>query len=152
SVGGFEFDPYGPSTYYLVTVVLAISLLGGRYLLAGKLGLILRAIQENESRVQFLGYDVEKYKILIFCISAGLAGLAGMLFVICAEFASPALMATGFSVSMVIWAAVGGRNSLVGACLGAVLVNVIGAGVSENQILQPIWPIVLGLLFIGVVL
>lgn len=152
SIGGFEFDPYGPSAYYLVTAILAIALLGGRYLLSGKLGLILRAIQENESRLQFLGYDIEKYKILVFCISAGLSGLAGMLFVICSEFASPALMATGFSVSMVIWAAVGGRNSLIGSCLGAVLVNVIGASVSENQVLQPIWPIVLGLLFIGVVL
>jgi urea transport system permease protein len=75
-----------------------------------------------------------------------------MLFVMCAEFASPTLMSTSFSVSMVIWAAVGGRKSLVGACLGAILVNVVGAGASESPIFQPIWPIVLGLMFIGVVL
>jgi urea transport system permease protein len=152
TIGDFQFDPYGNSTYYLVTAVLAVSLLGGRFLLSGKMGLILRAIQENESRVQFLGYEVENYKIFIFCASAGLAGLAGMLFVMCAEFASPTLMSTSFSVSMVIWAAVGGRKSLVGACLGAVLVNVVGASASESPIFQPIWPIVLGLMFIGVVL
>ncbi|MDY0883750.1 urea ABC transporter permease subunit UrtC [Dongia soli] len=152
TIGSFEFDPYGNSTYYLVTGVLAAALFGGRYLLSGKMGLILRATQEDEARLRFLGYEVENYKMLAFCLSAGLAGLAGMLFVMCAEFASPALMATGFSVSMVIWAAVGGRHSLMGACVGAVLVNVIGAGASESPIFQPIWPIILGLLFIGVVL
>jgi urea transport system permease protein len=152
TIGRFEFDPYGKSTYYLVTILLALALFGARYIMTGRLGDILRAIQDDEGRVRFLGYDVENYKILVFCLSAGLAGLAGMLFVLCAEFASPTLMATGFSVSMVIWAAVGGRNSLVGACFGAILVNVVGAQASESTTFQPVWPIILGLLFVCVVL
>jgi urea transport system permease protein len=75
-----------------------------------------------------------------------------MLFTITAEFASPSLMATSFSISMVIWAATGGRASLLGAALGALLVNFVGSVASESATFQPVWPIILGGLFIFVVL
>jgi urea transport system permease protein len=149
---GFEFNPYGPSMYYLVVGCLAASLLVATWVLNGPIGRLLHAIRENESRVRFLGYAVENYQIFVFCFSAALAGIAGMLFTATAEFASPALMATAFSVSMVVWVAVGGKQSLIGACIGAVLVNMLGSWASENAVLQPVWPILLGLLFVLVVL
>lgn len=151
-IGGFEFDPYGPSVYYLVAVTLLVVILIARYLLSGRIGQILKAIREDEARARYLGYDVENYKLFIFCLSAGVAGLAGMLFTVTAEFASPSLMATSFSISMVIWAATGGRASLLGAAIGALIVNFVGSLASESAAFQPVWPIILGGLFIFVVL
>jgi urea transport system permease protein len=151
-IGGFEFDPYGPSVYYLVAVTLLAVVLVSRCLLSARIGQVLKAIREDEARARYLGYDVENYKLFIFCFSAGIAGLAGMLFTLTAEFASPSLMATSFSISMVIWAATGGRASLLGACIGALIVNFVGSVASESATFQPVWPIILGALFVFVVL
>ncbi|MFU0504721.1 urea ABC transporter permease subunit UrtC [Pseudaminobacter sp. NGMCC 1.201702] len=151
-IGGFEFDPYGPSVYYLVAITLLIVILAARYMLSGRIGQVLKAIREDEARARYLGYNVENYKLFIFCISAGVAGLAGMLFTLTAEFAAPSLMAVPFSISMVIWAATGGRASLLGACIGALIVNFIGSLASESATFQPVWPIILGGLFVFVVL
>jgi urea transport system permease protein len=151
-VGGFEFDPYGPSVYYLVAFTMLAVVLFARYLLSGRTGQVLKAIREDEARARYFGYDVENYKLFIFCFSAGVAGLAGMLFTLTAEFASPSLMATSFSISMVIWAATGGRSSLLGACIGALIVNYVGSVASESATFQPVWPILLGALFVFVVL
>ncbi|KQZ31958.1 urea ABC transporter permease subunit UrtC [Mesorhizobium sp. Root552] len=151
-IAGFEFDPYGPSVYYLVMFTLLVVMLLARYLLSGRVGQVLKAIREDEARARYLGYDVENYKLFIFCVSAGVAGLAGMLFTVTSEFAAPSLMATSFSISMVIWAATGGRASLLGACIGALIVNFIGSLASESATFQPVWPIILGALFVFVVL
>ncbi|MFZ5675437.1 MAG: urea ABC transporter permease subunit UrtC [Pseudomonadota bacterium] len=151
-IGGFEFDPYGASVYYLVAATLLVVMLLARYLLSGRIGQILKAIREDEARARYLGYDVENYKLFIFSLSAGVAGLAGMLFTVTAEFASPSLMATSFSISMVIWAATGGRASLLGAAIGALIVNFVGSLASESAAFQPVWPIILGGLFVFVVL
>lgn len=152
TIAGFEFDPYGPSVYYAVAGILFLVVLGLRLLLSARIGQVLKAIREDEARARYLGYDVESYKLFVFCLSATIAGLAGMLFTLTAEFASPSLMATSFSISMVIWAATGGRASLLGACIGALLVNFVGSYASENAVLQPVWPIILGGLFVFVVL
>jgi urea transport system permease protein len=151
-IGGFELDPYGFSGYYTVALTLLIVILSANYMLSGRVGQVLKAIREDEARARYLGYDVENYKLFIFCVSAGVAGLAGMLFTLTVEFASPSLMATSFSISMVIWAATGGRASLLGACIGAIIVNFVGSLASESATFQPVWPIVLGGLFIFVVL
>ncbi|MBA8907754.1 urea ABC transporter permease subunit UrtC [Aminobacter ciceronei] len=151
-IGGFEFDPYGPSAYYAVALTLIAVILLARYMLTGRIGQVLKAIREDEARARYLGYDVENYKLFIFCVSAGVAGLAGMLFTVTSEFATPSLMATSLSISMVIWAATGGRASLLGACIGALIVNFVGSLASESATFQPVWPIILGLLFVVVVL
>ena len=152
TIAGFEFDPYGPSLYYAVAGVLLVLVIGLRLLLSARIGQVLKAIREDEARARYLGYDVESYKLFVFCLSAAIAGLAGMLFTLTAEFASPSLMATSFSISMVIWAATGGRSSLLGACVGALLVNFVGSLASESATFQPVWPIILGGLFVFVVL
>jgi urea transport system permease protein len=152
TIAGFEFDPYGPSVYYLVTFTLLLVMAIARYFLTGRLGQVLKAIREDEARARYLGYNVENYQLFIFCVSAGVAGLAGMLFTLTSQFASPSLMATSFSISMVIWAATGGRASLLGACIGALIVNFIGSTASESATFQPVWPLILGALFVFVVL
>ena len=152
TVGGLEFDPYLVETYYLIAIITCLVLIGSRWLVNTKVGVILQAIRDNEERVRYLGYDVAIYKVFFFCVSAAIAGLAGMLYVIAAEFASPTFMNIGFSISMVVWAAVGGRWSLLGACLGAIMLNVVEATVSETETLVEAWQLIIGAIFLFVVL
>jgi urea transport system permease protein len=151
-LSGVSFDPYQVQTYYLVALSLSTVLVLARWLVTSKAGLILQSIRDDENRARYLGYDVAHYKLFFFAVSAGLAGFAGMLYVIAAEFASPTFMDISFSVSMIVWAAVGGRNSLLGACLGAILLNVVTATVSETPMLVDAWQLIVGAMFILVVL
>ncbi len=152
TVGGFEFDPYLTATYYLIAVSLCLILVGTRLLLETRAGLILQAIRDDENRARYLGFDVPSYQIFFFCVSALIAGFAGMLYVLASEFASPTFMDLTFSITMVVWAAVGGRSSLLGACIGAILINTISASISETESLVEAWKAIIGLLFVLVVL
>lgn len=152
TVGGFEFDPYLTQTYYLVAVSLCVVLVLTRLLLETRSGLVLQAIRDDENRARYLGFDVPAYQIFFFCVSAVIAGYAGMLYVIASEFASPTFMDLTFSITMVVWAAVGGRSSVLGACIGAILINTIEASVSETEALVEAWKAIIGLLFVLAVL
>ncbi len=152
TIGGFEFDPYLTETYYLVAVSLIVVLILARLLIGTRAGLILQATRDDANRSRYLGYDVATYQVFFFCVSAGIAGFAGMLYVIASEFASPSFMELTFSISMVVWAAVGGRNSLLGACIGAILINTIEATASETEMFQEAWKAIIGLIFVLVVL
>jgi urea transport system permease protein len=114
--------------------------------------MILQAVREDATRARYLGFDVPNYQVFFFAISAAIAGFAGLLYVNVAEFASPTFMDLSFSITMVVWAAVGGRNSLLGACIGAILINMAEAGMSETQALVESWRAIIGLIFILVVL
>ncbi len=129
---GVDFDPYAVATYYVVAGALALTLICARLLVETRAGLILQAIRDDQNRVRYLGFDVPVYQAFFFAVSAGIAGLAGMLYVIVAQFASPTFMDLAFSITMVVWAAVGGRASLLGACIGAIGINIIEAGASET--------------------
>ena len=152
TIGGFEFDPYLAQTYYLVAFSLVSVLLFTRWLVSTRAGLILQAIRDDENRARFLGFNVALYQTFFFAVSAAIAGFAGMLYVIAAEFASPTFMDLTFSITMVVWAAVGGRGSLIGACIGAILINIIEASVSETEIFVEAWKAIIGILFVLVVL
>ncbi|NLH80326.1 MAG: urea ABC transporter permease subunit UrtC [Phyllobacteriaceae bacterium] len=152
TVAGFEFDPYVTPTYYLVAVSLSVVLIGARLLVETRAGLILQAIRDDENRARYLGFDVPAYQIFFFCVSALIAGFAGMLYVLAAEFASPTFMDLTFSITMVVWAAVGGRSSILGACIGAMLINTIEASISESAVFMEAWKVVIGLMFVFVVL
>nr|WP_296714113.1 urea ABC transporter permease subunit UrtC [Tistrella sp.] len=152
TIGGFEFDPYSQATYYLVAITLLLVLAATRLLVETRAGLVLQAIRDDATRARYLGFDVPAYQIFFFAVSAGIAGLAGMLYVVVAEFASPTFMDLAFSITMVVWAAVGGRSSLLGACIGAILINMIEAGASETEALVEAWKAVIGLIFVLVVL
>lgn len=151
-IAGFEFDPYIVPTYYLVAGALAVVLIAARLLIETRAGLILQAIRDDNNRARYLGFDVPLYQTFFFAVSAGIASLAGMLYVIIAEFASPTFMDLTFSITMVVWAAVGGRASVLGACIGAIVINTISATVSETETFVEAWKVIIGLIFVLVVL
>lgn len=149
---GLELDPFATSTYYVVASALTVVLLLARWLISTKAGLVLQGIRHNQNRARYLGYSVLSYQVFFFVVSAAIAGLAGMFYVIAAEFASPVFLDISFSISMVVWAAVGGRGSLLGACIGAILLNYVGAALSETEALLDAWQLIIGVIFIVAVL
>ncbi len=129
--------------------------LAGAYLLAramvvSKFGKVMIAIRDAESRTRFIGYRVENYKLLVFVISAMMAGVAGALYVPQVGIINPGEFAPANSIEAVIWVAVGGRGTLVGAALGAISVNF--AKTWFTGALPEFWLFALGLLFILVTL
>ena len=147
---GWVADPYSLSFYYMIAGCLITAMLLGLMLVKSKAGLILRAIREDAQRVRFFGYDVARYETLVFCLSAAIAGWAGMLYVLVLEFASPTYMSVSFSLAIVIWCAVGGRESVLAAAIGGILVNMLEGRLSD--VFVEGWFLVLGILFIVVVL
>jgi urea transport system permease protein len=149
---GIDFDAYSAALYYLAAITLSLFLFLGLALISSKTGLILQAIRDDETRVWYFGYDVAAYQTFIFCVSAGIAGFAGMLYTLVMEFASPTFLSVPISLSIVIWCAVGGRASLVGAALGAIVVTGVQGSLSETQAFLDTWMLIMGALFIIVVL
>jgi urea transport system permease protein len=139
-------------TYYLVAVSLSLVLFGTRLLVDTRAGIILQAIRDDQNRARYLGFDVPAYQTFFLAVSAAIAGFAGMLYVVVSEFASPTFMDLTFSITMVVWAAVGGRSSILGACIGAIIINMISAKVSETEGFAEAWKAVIGLIFVLVVL
>ena len=149
---GIDFDPYSAATYYLAAGALTLSLLIGLWVINSKTGLIMQAIRDDETRVRYFGYDVAAYQIFALCLSAGISGLAGMLYAIVMAFASPTFLNVEISLSIVIWCAVGGRASLIGAALGALIVTGVQGSLSETPIFLNTWLLIMGALFVAVVL
>jgi len=149
---GFTFDAYSASTYYLVAICLTVTLFVALAVSRSKTGLILQAVRDQEERVRFFGYDVALYKTFVFSVSAAIAGLAGMLYTIVMEFASPTFLGVPLSLSIVIWVAVGGRQSLLGAMLGALLVTGVQGALSESETFLETWTLIMGALFVLIVL
>ncbi len=143
-----------PGTRATLLYVSAIALAGGfvltRALQLSRFGKVLVAIRDAESRTRFLGYRVEHYKVAVFTLSAMMAGIAGALYVPQVGIINPGEFAPANSIETVIWVAVGGRGTLVGAVIGAVLVN-FGKTLFTG-ILPDYWLFALGGLFIGVTL
>jgi len=148
---GFRLsDPSTQRGLYLVTVLaLGAAYLLCRYIVASRAGKVLIAIRDSESRVTFSGYTPWMYKLFVFVVAAGLAGLAGMLYVPQVGIITPAQIGVLPSLEVVIWVAVGGRGTLIGAIVGAVAVN-YGRSVLTNYFPEA-WPFILGGLFVIVV-
>ena len=143
-------DVHQPSTrlgLYLASVVaLGLGYLLCRFITASKLGRVLLALRDAESRVRFLGYSVTNAKLFVFTVSALLAGIAGALYVPQVGIINPSEFSPGNSIEIAIWVSVGGRGTLSGAILGAVLVN---AGKTWLTGAAPeTWLFVLGALFV----
>lgn len=138
------------ATFYTLTILFLVAAYAlCRWLTSGKLGRLLVAIRDDESRLRFSGYDPTSFKVLVFAVSAGLAGIAGALFTVQSGIISPKAMDIAFSIEMVIWVAVGGRASLVGAILGALIVNFAKSLLSEQ--FPQVWYFFQGALFLTVV-
>jgi urea transport system permease protein len=151
----FGFNVQAESTRNVLFSSSCVALMAGflvcRAVVTSKFGKVLIAIRDAEARTRFLGYRVESYKLFVFTLSACMAGIAGALYVPQVGIINPGEFAPGNSIEAVIWVAVGGRGTLTGAALGAVLVN-YGKTYFTSGVLAPYWLFMLGSLFIGVTL
>jgi urea transport system permease protein len=150
---GFNVQAAGTrnALFAITCVMLAAALVMCRAIVTSKFGKVLVAIRDAESRARFLGYRVESYKLVVFTLSACMAGVAGALYVPQVGIINPSEFAPANSIEEVIWVAVGGRGTLTGAILGAVVVN-YGKTYFTSGVLAPYWLFVLGSLFVGVTL
>jgi len=145
---GFEIQAPGTRRGLFVASILALGLgyLVCRFITRSKLGRVLLALRDAENRVRFLGYSVEYAKLFVFTVSAVLAGIAGALYVPQVGIINPSEFAPANSIEICIWVAVGGRGTLMGAVLGAVLVNLAKTWLTGA--LPDAWLFVLGALFV----
>src|SRR4028119_1534562 len=149
-LGATVNTPQTQFVFYTLTVLFLVAVYAlSRWLTVGRFGNLLIAIRDDESRVRFTGYNPTGFKVLVFAISAALAGLAGAMYTLQTGIISPKAMDIAFSIEMVIWVAVGGRASLVGAILGALMVNFGKSLLSEK--FPEIWLFFQGGLFLIVV-
>ena len=150
---GFNVQADGTraALFALSCLALIIAFLICRAVVTSKLGKVLIAVRDAESRTRFLGYRVESYKLFVFTLSACMAGVAGALYVPQVGIINPGEFAPGNSIEAVIWVAVGGRGTLIGAALGAVVVNYAKTFFTSGS-LAPYWLFMLGALFILVTL
>jgi urea transport system permease protein len=136
--------------FYRITVILLpVAFLICRYFTSGRFGDALIAIRDDEQRLRFTGYNPVPFKTIVFIVAGALCGLSGALYTVQSGIVSPQFMTIAMSIEMVIWVAVGGRGTLVGPIIGAVLVNYIRSLVSEA--IPEMWLFVQGALFIFVV-
>jgi urea transport system permease protein len=146
--GQYVAAPETQRAFYFITVIaLGVVYLVSRSITRSRFGRLLIAVRDDENRVRFSGYNVVLIKAVVFAIAGGMAGLAGALFVPQVGIISPANMGVVPSIEMVVWVAVGGRGTLAGAVLGAVLVGWARSNLSEE--FPEIWQYFLGALFIG---
>ncbi|SAI69363.1 branched chain amino acid ABC transporter permease [Bordetella ansorpii] len=136
--------------YFVNGALLFGCILFGRFLLSSKLGKLLVAMRDKEERVRFSGYDVASFKVFVFCVAAAFSAIGGAMFTLQVGFMSPSFVGIVPSIEMVIFAAVGGRLSLLGAVYGTLLVNFGKSYFSES--FPQLWLFLMGGLFIAVVM
>ncbi|RTL98003.1 urea ABC transporter permease subunit UrtC [Ancylobacter aquaticus] len=150
---GFNIQADGTRLVLFVLSALALALgyVLCRFLVRSHFGKVLVAIRDAETRVRFTGYRAENYKLVAFVVSAMLAGIAGALYVPQVGIINPSEFSPANSIEIIVWVAVGGRGTLVGAALGAVLVNYAKTYFTSGM-LAPYWLFMLGGLFVAVTL
>lgn len=136
--------------YYVALAILILTYALFSWVLRTRCGKVLVAIRDGENRTRFSGYQVANYKTFVYSLSAVFTGIAGALFVPFSGIISPSEMSISNSIDMAIWVAVGGRGNLIGAVLGAFLVNITKTLISEN--FPEIWSYFIGAIFVLVVL
>jgi len=148
------WDIRSDSAKYILYYVNGVLLLGcvvlTRWVLSTKFGMLLLALREKEDRVRFSGYDVANFKTLAFCMSAVMCAIGGAMFTLQVGFMSPSFVGITPSIEMVIYTAVGGRMSVIGAVFGTLLVNFAKTFFSEEY--PDLWLFLMGATFIAVVL
>ena len=149
---GFSLnDPATQRGLYIVTVFFLIgAFLLCRWIVTSKLGKVLRAVRDNENRLRFCGFSTTGFKVFDFVIAALLAGVAGALYVPQVGIITPSQMGVLPSLEVVVWVALGGRGTLIGGAVGALLVNALRTYLTTK--VPQLWPFLLGSLFVGAVL
>src|SRR6266851_6422316 len=146
----FGFDLHAASTrrglYIASVIALGLSYLACRFIVASKLGRVLLAVRDAESRVRFLGYSTTRAKLFVFTVSAVFAGIAGALYVPQVGIINPSEFSPGNSIEIAIWVSVGGRGTLLGPIAGAVLVNLAKTWLTGAA--PETWLFVLGAMFV----
>lgn len=149
----FGFRLVDPGTqlalYWITLAILAASFYALRYLVNSRFGRLLLAIRDGENRVRFLGYDPALFKVIAFAIAGALAGISGALVTLSVGDISPAMFGVVPSIEMVIWVAVGGRDSLLGAIVGTLVVNFGKDWISSA--FPSLWLYIVGAIFVLVV-
>lgn len=143
-------DEAKTALYFFNGALLFACLALAQFVRRSKLGRILIAMRDREDRVRFSGYDVASFKIFVFCLGAAFAAIGGAMFTLQVGFMSPSFVGIVPSIEMVIFCAVGGRNSILGAVWGTLLVNWAKTSFSEG--FPELWQFGMGALFIAVVL
>jgi urea transport system permease protein len=144
---GIVVPPIG--IYFIILTFATLVIAGSWWLTKSNFGLILRSIKENEQRISYLGYDVASFKIFIWTLSAAIAGISGGLFVPLNKFISPVYLGVAFGTQIVIWVAVGGRGTLFGPVIAAILLGQIQNSV--DRVTQD-WQLIVGVILMLVVL
>ena len=147
---GAMIDPYSSAAYWICVGFLAALTMLGKLLMQSRFGTVVQAIRDDPERARFLGYNVALYQTALFSISGLFAAFAGMCWVMVVQYVSPTALELSLSLSAVVWAAVGGRLSLLGAVIGAFLVNSAQSYLGDQ--LQDLWVIFLGTTFVIIVL
>jgi urea transport system permease protein len=144
-------NPKVQMTFYVLSIVFLVAAYGlCRWLTSGRIGRMLVAVRDDETRVRFSGYDPTWYKVFVFSVSAVLAGVAGALYTVQSGIITPSSsMGVAFSIEMVIWVALGGRATLIGAILGTLIVRFAQTFLSEE--FPEFWLFFQGALFLVVV-
>ncbi|MCX5085396.1 ATP-binding cassette domain-containing protein [Streptomyces sp. NPDC056121] len=150
--GLFGFNPLTITTrawYYLTLAALVLVTAGALILVRSDVGLLLRAVRDNEVRTRYLGYSVENVKTVTFMGGAGLAAFAGGLMALATGLVAADLFTFLFATQMMVWVAVGGRATIIGPVIGAIGLQLLGARLSGSFPTQ--WSLIQGLLFVLVV-
>jgi branched-chain amino acid transport system permease protein len=149
SFGSYDFEE-GPIYYYLALAILLLVYLLCRFLIRSQFGLALAGLRENEQRIAFFGYKVQHLKAIIFSVSGAIAGLAGSLYAFHEGFVWPNMLGVVMSTQVVLYVLFGGAGTLIGAVIGAVVIEAVSFWLSNSY--QDIWPIILGVLLLLVIL
>jgi branched-chain amino acid transport system permease protein len=149
SLGSFNLDE-GPLFYYFALGILLIVYLLCRFLVGSQFGLALAGLRENEQRITFFGYRVQRIKAIIFSFAGAIAGLAGSLYAFHEGFVWPNMLGVVMSTQVVLYVLFGGSGTLIGAVLGTIVIEAVSFWLSNSY--QDIWPIILGVLLLLVIL
>lgn len=132
--------------FYVSLAILVVVYALAKFLVSRKFGKLLVAIRDGENRTYFSGYNVSSYKTFIYILSAAIAGIAGAVFVNFNGSITPSQMTIAYSITMVIWVAIGGRGTIIGAVIGAFLINLCEYNLSSGSMVE-IWQYIIGAVF-----
>jgi branched-chain amino acid transport system permease protein len=149
TAAGYEFVE-GPAFYYLVFAILLLVYLLCRFLVRSQFGLALVGMREQEARIAFFGYRVQRLKTMVFSLAGAIAGIAGGLYTFHEGFVWPDMLGVVLSTQMVLYVLFGGAGTLIGAVIGVIAIETVSFWLADNY--QQVWPIILGLLLLLIIL